>query len=145
MELDNSIIGMTGESFTFEVEKGHIKRFAEAIGDNNPLYINQEYAEKTPYQSVIAPPTFLIAAGANGGDLPLELDTKRMLHGEQEFIYYKSVRPGDSLQCQMKVSDLYEREGKSGSMQFLILDTEMKDPRGELVAISRMNIIYRKI
>ncbi|MBD1224361.1 MaoC family dehydratase N-terminal domain-containing protein [Virgibacillus halodenitrificans] len=145
MELDNSIIGMTGESFTFEVEKGHIKRFAEAIGDNNPLYINQEYAEKTPYQSVIAPPTFLIAAGANGGDLPLELDTKRMLHGEQEFIYYKSVRPGDSLQCQMKVSDLYEREGKSGSMQFLILDTEMKDPQGELVAISRMNIIYRKI
>ncbi|APC48880.1 dehydratase [Virgibacillus halodenitrificans] len=145
MELDNSIIGMTGESFTFEVEKGHIKRFAEAIGDNNPLYINQEYAEKTTYQSVIAPPTFLIAAGANGGDLPLELDTKRMLHGEQEFIYYKSVRPGDSLQCQMKVSDLYEREGKSGSMQFLILDTEMKDPQGELVAISRMNIIYRKI
>ncbi|MYL61711.1 MaoC family dehydratase [Virgibacillus halodenitrificans] len=145
MELDNSIIGMTGESFTFEVEKGHIKRFAEAIGDNNPLYIDQEYAAKTPYQSIIAPPTFLIAAGANGGDLPLELDTKRMLHGEQEFIYYKSVRPGDSLQCQMKVSDLYEREGKSGSMQFLILDTEMKDPQGELVAISRMNIIYRKI
>ncbi|MBM7599972.1 acyl dehydratase [Virgibacillus halotolerans] len=143
MDLDKSIIGLSGEKFTFEVEKGHIRRFAEAIGDNNPLYANEKYASETPYGGMIAPPTFPIAAA--GGDLPLDLDTRRMLHGEQEFIYYQPIRPGDCLYCQMKVNDLYEREGKSGSMQFLVLDTEMKDQEGQMVAISRMNIIYRKL
>lgn len=45
----------------------------------------------------------------------------------------------------MKVSDVYEREGRKGPMQFLVLDTEMKDESGELVVISRTNIIYRPL
>lgn len=145
MDLDKSIIGLSGKVFTFEVEKRHLRQFAEAIGDPNPLYVDEGYASNTPYGGLIAPPTFPMAVGADGGDLPLELDTRRMLHGEQEFIYYQSIRPGDRLQCQMKVADLYEREGKSGSMQFLVLDTEMKDEEGEMVGISRTNIIYRKL
>lgn len=143
MDLDKSIIGLSGEKFIFEVEKGHIRRFADAIGDTNPLYVDEKYAAQSSYSGLIAPPTFPIAVGG-GGEIPLDLDTRRMLHGEQEFIYYQVVRPGDRLHCQMKVSDLYERVGKSGSMQFLVLDTEMEDDEGKMVAISRMNIIYRK-
>lgn len=30
-------------------------------------------------------------------------------------------------------------------MQFLVMDTEMKDENGELVVISRTNIIYRAL
>ncbi|ASN06160.1 MaoC family dehydratase N-terminal domain-containing protein [Virgibacillus necropolis] len=145
MDLDKSIIGLSGKTFIFEVEKRHLRKFAEAIGDANPLYFDEEYASNTPYGGLVAPPTFPMAVGANGGDLPLELDTRRMLHGEQEFIYYYPIRPGDRLECQMKVADLYEREGKSGSMQFLVLDTEMKNEEGKTAAISRTNIIYRKL
>jgi len=68
-----------------------------------------------------------------------------MLHGEQEFIYYRPIRPGNRLHCQMRVVDLYKREGKSGSMQFLVLNTEMKDELGEMVAISQMTIVYRSL
>lgn len=145
MDLDKSIIGLSGKKYIFEVEKRHIRQFAEAIGDPNLLYTDETHASGTPYGGMIAPPTFPIAIGADGGDLPLDLDTRRMLHGEQEFIYYKPIRPGDRLHCQMKVADLYEREGKSGSMQFLVLDTEMEDEAGKIVAISRTNIIYRKL
>lgn len=145
MELDKNIIGLTGEKYVFEVEKRHLRQFAEAIGDSNPLYTDETYASETPYGGLIAPPTFPMVVGSEGGDLPLELDTRRMLHGEQEFIYYQPIRPGDQLHCQIKVTDLYEREGKSGPMQFLILDTEMEDATGNLVAISRTNIIYRSL
>ncbi len=68
-----------------------------------------------------------------------------MLHGEQEFIYHRPIRAGDRLSCQMKVTDVYEKEGKNGPMQFLVMDTEMKDEEGELVVISRTNIIYRAV
>lgn len=145
MDLDNSIIGLSGKPFIFEVEKGHIRQFAEAIGDDNPLYVDQEYAADTPYEGLIAPPTFPIAVASTGGDLPIELDTRRMLHGEQAFTYYKPIRPGDRLHCQMKIADLYERKGRSGNMQFLVLCTEMKDDDGELVVVSEMTIVYRNL
>lgn len=143
MDLDRSIVGLTGPEFTFEVEKRHIRQFAQAIGDSNPLYVDEEYAAGTPYGGIIAPPTFPIAIGAEGESIDLELDQKRMLHGEQEFIYTRPIRPGDRLICQMKVADLYEKEGRSGKMQCLVLDTEIKDEKRSTVVISRMNIIYR--
>ena len=143
MNLDKSIIGLEGSPFSVEVEKRHILQFANAIGDPNPLYTDEEYAKNTFYEGIIVPPTFLIALSSEGNQLPLKLDEKRMLHGEQEFIYHRPIRLGDRLICQSKVADLYEKEGNSGKMQFLVLDTEFKDEDGELVAISRMNIIYR--
>ncbi|MCH6267293.1 MaoC family dehydratase N-terminal domain-containing protein [Bacillus sp. FJAT-50051] len=145
MNLDKSMVGVKGELFTFEVEKRHIRQFAQAIGDGNPLYTDQEFAEQTFYGGLIAPPTFPIAIGSEGGGLPIKLDERRMLHGEQEFIYYRPIRSGDCLSCQIKVSDLYEKEGRSGTMQFLVIDTEMKDEAGNMVAISRMNIVYRPL
>lgn len=145
MDLDKSVIGIKGDIFVFEVEKRHIRQFANAIGDQNPLYVDPEYAANTPYGGLISPPTFPIAIGSDGGSLPLKLDERRMLHGEQEFIYYRPIRHGDRLYCQLKVTDLYEKEGRSGKMQFLAIDTEMRDELGEIVVISRMNIIYRPL
>lgn len=144
MDLDHSVIGLKGKPYVVDVEKRHIRQFAEAIGDPNPLYVDEEYARNSSYGGIVAPPTFLIALN-QGSDLPLDLDYRRMLHGEQEFIYHRPIRIGDRLQCQMVVSDLYEREGKSGKMQFLVLDTEIKDETGDLVAVSRNNIIYRPL
>lgn len=145
MELDKSLIGLTGDPFIVEVEKGHIRKFAAAIGDENPLYHNREIASYSAYGQVIAPLTFPVAIGTEGKGIQLELDERRMLHGEQEFIYHKPIVSGDLLTCQMKVADIYEKAGKSGTMQFLVLDTEMRDESGELVVISRSNIVYRQI
>lgn len=146
MELDQSLIGLTGPQYVFEVEKRHIRQFAEAIGDLNPLYVDEAYAKSTIYGGIIAPPSFPVAIGAESGQgIDLPLDYSRMLHGEQEFIYQRPIRAGDRLLCQMKVTNVYEKEGKNGPMQFLVMDTEMKDEEGELVVISRTNIIYRAV
>lgn len=40
------------------VEKGAVKKFAEAVGDLKPLYVDKEVAEKSRYRGLIAPPTF---------------------------------------------------------------------------------------
>lgn len=145
MELDEKVIGLTSKPYTFEVENRHVQQFFTAIGDDNALYRDEGYAKQSAYGGLIVPLTFPVAMNDGQTELPLELDHRRMLHGEQEFIYYQPIRPGDRLHCQMKVSDLYDREGKSGVMQFLVLDTEMKNEEDELVCISRMNIIYRPL
>lgn len=146
MELDKSLVGLTGKPFVFEVEKRHIRQFAEAIGDSNPLYVDEDYAANTVYGGIIAPPSFpIVISQESGGEVELPLDYSRMLHGEQEFIYQRPIRPGDRLFCQMRVADVYERQGKSGPMHFLVLDTEMKDEAGDMVVTSRTNIIYRSM
>ena len=143
MDLDKSIIGAMSDEYMFEVERRHVGQFATAIGDDNPLYTDEEYANDSAYAGLIVPPTFPVAMNDGNVELPVKLDHRRMLHGEQEFLYYQPIRIGDQLHCRLKVSDLYDKEGKSGKMQFLKLDTEMKDAAGELVCISRMNIVYR--
>ncbi|WOV84879.1 MaoC family dehydratase N-terminal domain-containing protein [Sporosarcina jeotgali] len=142
MDLDKSMIGISSNPYIAEIDREHVTRFAQAIGDENPLYFDETYANDTAYKGVSVPPTFLVALGSSV-ELPLKLDFKRMLHGEQEFIYHQPVRIGDRLECTMAVTDVYDRVGKSGTMQFLVLDTEMKKEDGVLAAVARNTIIYR--
>ncbi|VEI06901.1 MaoC family dehydratase N-terminal domain-containing protein [Kurthia zopfii] len=137
------LIGLKSEVFNYKVELEHLQNFAKAIGDDNPLYFDEEFAKNSIHGGIIAPPTYPIAIGATGGSIDLGLDQRRMLHGEQSFMYEKVIRPNDELTCQLVISDVYEKEGKNGKMEFILLDTEMRDSSGELVVISRTNIVYR--
>ena len=42
----------------FLVEASHIMMFARSVGDANPIYHDEEYAEKSEMGGIIAPPTF---------------------------------------------------------------------------------------
>lgn len=144
MNLDKSMIGIASKPYSAVIERQHVTQFAQAIGDDNLLYDNETYAKTTAYEGITIPPTFLVALGSNA-EFPLNLDFKRMLHGEQEFFYHHPVRIGDKLDCTMTVTDVYDRVGKSGTMQFLVLDTNMTTEDGTLVAVSRNTIIYRPV
>jgi len=52
------LIGTSGTVKYYEVEKGAIRRFAEAVNDANPLFQDEEYARKSQYGTIIAPPGF---------------------------------------------------------------------------------------
>ncbi|MGH7950151.1 MAG: FAS1-like dehydratase domain-containing protein, partial [Candidatus Binataceae bacterium] len=69
-------------------------------------------------------------------------DIRRILHGEQEFEFYKPIFVGDVLTGQARVADLYEKEGgRGGKMTFLVVETEYKNQRGEKVALARSTLI----
>lgn len=145
--MSNShLIGKRSEVFTYDVTLAHIQQFARAIGDDASLYTDEQASNSSSIKGVIAPPTYPIAIGAAASQpFDLGLDQRRMLHGEQSFIYKRPIRAGDKLTCQLVVSDVYEKEGKNGKMEFIILDTEMYDEDKNLVVISRTNIVYRTL
>lgn len=145
MNVTREQIGITSERYEVVVEQGHIRRFNQAIGDTNPIYSDNSVAEKSAYRTVIAPLTFPIALRDDAVQLPIKLDVRRMLHGEQSFSYHQPMRPGEVYSAQMKVADVYEKEGKSGTMQFIIIDTEFRNAQEELAVVSRMNIVYRSL
>ena len=57
-EVDRSLIGTSAAPYEVEVEKGAIRKFALAIGDDNPLYFDRDYAVRHGYDDILAPPTF---------------------------------------------------------------------------------------
>jgi len=142
MEIDRSIIGRTTQETILEVGKRDIRRFAEATVDSNPLYSDEEAAKQTRYGGIIAPPIFPAAIIVESG-FPITFDFRRALHGEEEFIFHRQIRPGDRLHCQAKVVDLIEREGRSGAMKFIVIDTDAKDEAGAPVVTCRTTIVYR--
>ena len=96
MAIDQGAVGLVSAPQDFDVEKGAIRRFAEAIGDTNPLYLDEAYARARGYASVIAPPTFPTTFRV---PLPIEIDPSHILHGETRLHLYTSHHRGrdDSL------------------------------------------------
>ncbi len=66
-------IGKVSEPRTYEVERGAIRRFAEAIEDRNPLFNSERDARQTRYGSMIAPPTFCRSMGSPIPDIKLDM------------------------------------------------------------------------
>ncbi len=142
--LDKSVIGRRSRPFVNEVEKGAIRRFAEAIGDENPVYHDEEYARGTRHGGIIAPPSFPVSlsVGSNVRE-GLDIDNKKVLHGEMEFEYFRPLKAGDVITCQAQIVDYYTKEGKSGTMEFIVTETTGIDAGGKVVFKSRSTTVIR--
>src|SRR5205814_667508 len=127
MALDKSFVERTSAPVTWEVEKGHIRRFTEAIGNRNPIYHDEAAARAAGYPRIPAPPTFPIALRPNDAREGMGIDMKKVLHGEQEIEYRRPLYAGDTVTLVQRIADLYEKQGNSGPMDFLVLETTATD------------------
>jgi acyl dehydratase len=130
MHIDASLVGKTTAPVEFEVEKGAIRRFAEAIGDANPLYLDEAYARSHGYASVIAPPTFPTTFRV---PFDLGVDPSRFLHGEQEYAYTRPIVAGETIRCVGTVRHAHEKQGSLGTMTFVEIEVTGTDPQGQPV------------
>ncbi len=137
-------IGRVGEPLTVEIEKGHIRRFAEAIGDDDPIYRDEAAARAAGHPRIPAPPTFAAALRPHDPRAGIEIDWKKLLHGEQEFEYLRPLYAGDVLTLVQTIKDIYEKTGKNGTMDFMVLETIARDSDGKIVYVARGNIVVKR-
>jgi acyl dehydratase len=151
----------------FPVEAGHIMMFARSIGDDNPVYFDEEAAKKTEAGGVIAPPTFVQASAQFDPDYFLRPKVGQAwfgsgrnptgivrtegggggrggggggggLHAEQHYEYHRPLRAGDVLTATTFPGKTWEKEGRrSGKLVFSESVTEYRDQKGELVVTAR--------
>jgi acyl dehydratase len=148
IQINTSIKGKEYAPYVVHVERGKIKEFARAIGDLSPFYLDDEVGRASPWGDVIAPPTFAITFKDEKADTAsllkdLGTDISRILHGEQEFEHFKPIRPGDTLLCRGRISDIYEKSGKSGPMAFVVRETTITDSDNDVVAKVRGITVVR--
>ncbi len=132
-----------------EAEKGAIRKFAQAIEDPNPLWRDEEYAKKTRYGGIIAPPLFLTSLQPTGVNnyatqeklVDLAGPGKTAILGGTEYEWFQPVRPGDRITTTAEVVNVREREGKMGRMLILIYEMTFTNQKGEVVAKERTTAI----
>lgn len=143
--LDRSLIGRESEPVLQEVEKGAIRRFADAIGDPNPLYQDEATARASGFAGLVAPPTFPAVLAMNEKFRhSLDLGTRSILQSEQVIEYGRQVMAGDRVTVKSRVADVSERPSASGPMDVLVLEEEGRDDQGELLFRCRETLILRR-
>jgi acyl dehydratase len=139
----------------YDVTKKDIRRFAQAIGDPNPLYYDEEYARETRYGKIIAPPLFchsfafedVPAEKLREDGLPTEIDVplpvQRAIGGGSEFEVGEPISAGDAITVTGTIIDVYEKQGKSGVLYFVVIDTVYTNQNGKMVAREKASYIQR--
>jgi hypothetical protein len=131
-----------GDEILFElpVERGAIKDFALAVGEDNPVFFEADAAMTEGLPEVVAPPTFTVRQifsvprEEREGRLGTNLDYARVLHGEQEFVYRRLPAAGEVLTGRLRVSKDFEKEGqRGGAMRFVTYESVFTDSEGEEV------------
>mgnify|MGYP000008073507 FL=1 len=146
----------------FLIEASHIMMFARSIGDDNPIYYDEEYKSESGCEGIIAPPTFAQSSaqfdpdyflrpktGGEGwfgsGKEPTGLKPSSSgggggggagggLHAEQHFEYHLPLKAGDILSATTKPGNAWEKESKrAGKLKFSESVTEYRNQDGDLV------------
>ena len=134
-------VGKQGPAFDMAVERGKVREFARATQSGAPEYLDD------PAPPI--PPTFLTTSTfwqpPDAGSLwrDINIDLRRLLHGEQEYVFPSGPpRSGTTLTAQTRVESVYEKEGKrGGTMTFVVTVTDFTDEQGTVVAQARSTAI----
>ncbi|WP_028225030.1 MaoC family dehydratase N-terminal domain-containing protein [Paraburkholderia ferrariae] len=144
--IDKKWIGHhIGES-TLPIERGRLKFFAKAIGETNPVYLDEAAARAAGYADLPAPPTFLFAAELDSGAMfglleTLDVPASKILHGEEQFEYLGPVVAGDTVVVSSQIKDIYDKKG--GALEFIEIESRVTNQYGDPVANMRSVVVVR--
>jgi hypothetical protein len=120
----NKILNVEFGPEVYEIEKGMLRRFAEAIDDPDPRWLQE------------GPPTFACAVIPRAllhilfnSEMPL----KRLLNGSSELEYLKPIKAGDIISVTAKLTRLRQVAGTSGPTLFMFTEMTYTNQLGEVV------------
>ena len=146
-ELREKMCGLIGTSlridkyiFNEEVNRCNIRRFAEGIGDTNPLWYDEEYAKKTRYGRLPAPPLWVLSV------LPaiIQFGWRGLggFHSGSVFEFYKPALIGDKITPESVFAGWEEKTSRfAGHMIMHYCDDYWRNQDGDLIAKFRGYII----
>ena len=155
--LDSETVGWLGRPLpvlgSLPVDANDIRRWAQAIWYPEPPPADQfdvDVAAEGPWGGLVAPRDFnpyawhpdfhpeaypwMRGMGTEPG--------RRGLNGGQRTWYGAPIRPGDVIGSQVTLIDTYEKDGRIGTMLFLVDQARWTNQRGELVRVSERTTIY---
>jgi acyl dehydratase len=140
-----SWIGRSSEPMELpeEIAASDVRRYVEATGDRNPLWLDEEAARSAGYRGRLVPPMLVAelvwrlkgrAAGRLLDRIPLPanyLDTRNF---DTEIEWIEPVHVGERLAIRHRIRDIVGRAGRRGLGVYITRETEYTRADGRLVA-----------
>lgn len=142
--IDPRFVGKASAPLEVDVERGQIRRFAEAIGDPDPIYRDEAAARAAGYAAIPAPPTFATSLRPNDVREGIDIDWKKLLHAEQSYRFARPLLAGDRITLVQRIAQIYEKAGKSGVMDFIVMETTGHDAGGALVFTATSTVVIKR-
>ncbi len=144
MPLNQSLKGKEYKEVSFPVERDRVLQFADAIGEDHPVFRDREAARAAGYEEQLAPPTFvtvmqIMTSGQVVLDQDLGLNYALVVHGEQEYEWHRPVQVGDVLTAIPRIADIYAK----GPNEFLVIEAQIRDASGQTVVVGRSTLLSR--
>ncbi len=132
MTIDAKFIGKSYPQVNYEIAKEKVKEFVTAIKGDLSKY--DKYC----------PPTFPVVYSADFlaailYDPELKLNLRKLVHGEQEFIYHKAAEIGDSITSNGSIEKIFNK----GPHDFVVSRVSSTNQHGDLVCESIWTFIIR--
>ena len=128
---------LNAEQYNEEATADTIRHYALGIGDDNPLWLDDDYARTTPFGCRIAPPTFVYSVfdanairGLPEGILPM--------HITAELDFHTPIRIKDAINAETRIVSVDERHSaRAGLMAVQTAESTYRNQHGTLVAVAR--------
>jgi acyl dehydratase len=132
-----------------------LRRYVDATGDANPLWLDDEFARAAGYRSRLLPPTLVgwvpfsmkegeSASSANATDLrrqlPLPPGYTNVRNAESETEWLQPAYIGEQLSTQTRVVDIVARQGRAGLGIYVTQEEDILNPRQEIVMRRRHTV-----
>lgn len=122
------------ETWNTDVTPDTIRHYCYGTDDDNPLYLNPEYAAKTRYRKLIAPPGYLVSVLypiLHGEPMKAPLAS---LIGGVSYEWKRPIYVGDKLHAVSKQDKFFEKVNKQGRrLNFVISGISYLDAKDDLV------------
>jgi hypothetical protein len=169
-EALKSYIGMKTEIRVSSevVERGAVRRHAQAVEDEDPVYW-EPCPNNERFGGPVAPPLFPthmfrrpfgapdplkerasdpnydgLDSGVSGGLPELEpIKHLALLNAGSEIELFRYARHGETVSMQSRYADIVERESSKGPMLIVTIETEFRTGDGELLMKARRSVIRR--
>ena len=142
---DRSLLGVEHPIGSFHVTREMILEFSKSTGETHPLYIDEAKATASEHGSLIAPPTFcnIFTAGFTRPDIKLAFGDLT-LFASQAIENLSPIKPGDTLEVNTKLKEVYAKTGRSGMMVFAVWETRFTNQVGETAVLVRDAYVRRE-
>jgi acyl dehydratase len=147
-DIDRAVVGREYDSMTYPpVTAAELIAYARSLGVEDPLYLDEAAAAAGPYRGLVAFPTYVVKL-RGGVFLPPEV-TKEMTRAGfdagKDIELGEPIRPGDVLTASSRITEIYDKTGRSGTMTFLVFRHEIRNQRDELVANVDNRLMQRQV
>jgi hydroxyacyl-ACP dehydratase HTD2-like protein with hotdog domain len=141
-----SNIGRSSEPRRELVTRRDIRKYAVATGNRQRRYLEGDQAPPMYHLPLfwdIVPLDQLTPDGVSIDTLLPKFPLEKAMAGGLEIEYHKPIYPGDWLTATRTLTDIYEKQGRSGPLIFYEVIMEIRNDEGELVIREKTTRILR--